>query len=65
MANRVELWTSDGQHLRLLVAAPTNVAMGHAAFGAATANSPHERFSLRQGAPLIREHPERGGANVV
>ena len=59
MHNRVELWTADGQHVRWLVAATSNVTVGHAAFDAAVANWPNERFTLRQGVMLIREHPER------
>jgi hypothetical protein len=56
--NRVELWDREGVHLRWVVAAAGNVSIGHAAFEAAVANWPHERFTLRQGALLIREHPK-------
>jgi len=41
------------------IAATANLTVGHAAFGAAVANWPHERFTLRQGAMSIREHPAR------
>ena len=53
--NRVELWDREGIHLRWVIAAAGNVSIGHAAFEAAVANWPHERFTLRQGALLIRE----------
>jgi len=56
--NRVELWDREGVHLRWVVAAAGNVSIGRAAFEAAIANWPHERFTLRQGALLIREHPK-------
>jgi hypothetical protein len=59
MQTRVELWDSYGNHIRWVVAATGNVAIGHAAFEAAVANWPNERFTLRQGALLIREHPEQ------
>ena len=59
MQSRVELWTADGQHVRWVVAATANITIGHAAFDAAVANWPNERFTLRQGVLLIREHPER------
>jgi hypothetical protein len=59
MQNRVELWTADGQHVRWAIAATASVTVGHAAFDAAVANWPHERFTLRQGSLLIREHPKR------
>jgi hypothetical protein len=55
--NRVELWDREGVHLRWVVAAAGNVSIGHAAFEAAVANWPQERFTLRKGALLIREHP--------
>jgi len=57
MQNRVELWTADGQHVRWAVAATANITIGYVAFEAAVRNWPHERFTLRQGALLIREHP--------
>ncbi len=54
--NRVELWDREGVHLRWVIAACGNVSVAHAAFEAAVANWPHERFTLRQRALLIREH---------
>ena len=60
MQSRVELWTPDGQQVRWAIAATANVTVGHAAFEAAVRNWPHERFTLRNGILLIREHiPER------
>jgi hypothetical protein len=59
MQNRVELWNADGQHIRWVVAATANITIGHAAFDAAVANWPEQRFTLRQGALVIRQTPER------
>jgi hypothetical protein len=56
MNHRVELWTADGQQLRWAVAATASVTVGHAAFEAAVRNWPHERFTLRNGILVIREH---------
>jgi hypothetical protein len=53
----VELWDRHAQHVRWVVAAAATVAVGHAAFEAALANWPGERFTLRQGMHVIREHP--------
>ncbi len=53
MQNRVELWTADGVRIRWAIAATANVTVGHAAFDAAVANWPHERFTLRQGTMLV------------
>jgi hypothetical protein len=60
MSHRVELWTEDGQQVRWAVAATANVTVGHAAFEAAVRNWPHERFTLRNGILLIREHKPDG-----
>jgi hypothetical protein len=59
MQNRVELWTADGQHVRWVIAATANITIGHAAFDAAVANWPEQRFTLRQGALVIRQTPHR------
>lgn len=58
MSHRVELWTADGQQVRWAVAATASVTVGHAAFEAAVRNWPHERFTLRNGILVIREHPK-------
>jgi len=60
MSFRVELWDQHANHVRWVVAAAGSVTVGHAAFDAAVANWPNERFTLRQGIMLIREHPDRG-----
>jgi hypothetical protein len=56
MTFRVELWDRYGNHVRCAVAAAGTVTVAHAAFDAAVKNWPHERFTLRQGIMLIREH---------
>lgn len=57
MNYRVELWDRFGNQIRWVVAAAGTVTVAHAAFDAAVANWPNERFTLRQGILLIREHP--------
>jgi hypothetical protein len=42
--------------LRFVVAASSSVAIGHAALDAAIANFPGERFTLRNGILVIRQH---------
>ncbi len=60
MSRRVELWTVNGQQVRRAVAATSSVTVRHAAFEAALRNWPHERFTLRNGILIMREHkPER------
>jgi hypothetical protein len=51
---RVEMW--DGEHIRWVISASTSVAVGHAALDAAIANYPGQRFTLRNGALVIRQH---------
>ncbi|MGA8079862.1 MAG: hypothetical protein WB868_21005, partial [Xanthobacteraceae bacterium] len=58
MSFRVELWDRHANHVRWMVAAAGSVTVAHAAFDAAITNWPGERFTLRQGAMLIREYPE-------
>ena len=58
---RVELWDRHDQHIRWVIAASSSVAIGHAALDAAIANYPDQRFTLRNGILVIREHaPELG-----
>jgi len=53
---RVELWDRHSEGIRWVVAACTNVSVAIGAFEAAVAAyPPYERFTLRQGARLIRE----------
>jgi hypothetical protein len=59
-AFQVELWDRHAQHLRWVVAAAASVAIGHAAFDAVVAQYGDERLTLRKGALVIREHPQRG-----
>jgi hypothetical protein len=53
---RVEMWTDSDQHVRWVIAASASVAVGHAALDAAIANYPGQRFTLRNGALVIRKH---------
>jgi hypothetical protein len=63
MSYRVELWDRYADHIRWTVAASGSIVLAHAAFDAAIAEWPQERFALRQGIMLMREHPptKRGG----
>ncbi len=56
---RVELWDRQEQHIRWVVAASACVAVGHAALYAAIASYPDQRFTLRNGIQVIREHPPK------
>jgi hypothetical protein len=53
---RVELWDRHDRHIRWVIAASSSVAVGHAALEAAIAAYPGERFTLRNGILVIREH---------
>ena len=58
MSFRGELRDRHAQHVRWVIAAAGTVTIAQAAFDAAVANWPGgERFTLRQGIMLIREHP--------
>ncbi len=58
---RVELWDRNNQHIRWVIAASSSVAIGQAALDAAIANYPDQRFTLRNGILVIRQHaPELG-----
>ena len=54
---RVEMWDQSDQHIRWVIAASASVAVGHAAMDAAIANYPDQRFALRNGMLVIRQHP--------
>ena len=54
---RVEMWDQSDQHIRWVIAASAGVAVGHAALDAAIANYPDQRFTLRNGILVIRQHP--------
>jgi hypothetical protein len=54
---RVEMWDCSDQHIRWVVAASASVVLGHAALDAAIANYPDQRFTLRNGAQVIRQYP--------
>jgi hypothetical protein len=56
---RIELWDRGNRHVRWVIAASSNVAVAHAALDAAIANYPHQRFTLRNGILVIREHSDR------
>lgn len=53
---RVELWDRNNQHVRWVIAASSSIAIGHAALDAAIAGYPDQRFTLRNGALVIREY---------
>jgi predicted cobalt transporter CbtA len=53
---RIEIWDRNDQHIRWVVAATSSVAVGHAALDAAIVNFPGQRFTLRNGILVIREH---------
>jgi hypothetical protein len=52
----VEMWDRSDQHVRWVVAASASVAIAHAAFDVAVASYPGQRFMLRKGIQVIREH---------
>src|SRR6202042_202965 len=54
---RVEMWDQSDQHIRWVIAASASVSVGHAAMDAAIANYPDQRFTLRNGILVIRQHP--------
>ena len=54
---RVEMWDQSDQHIRWVISASASVAIGHAALDAAIANYPDQRFTLRNGILVIRQHP--------
>jgi hypothetical protein len=56
MSFRVELWERYAEHIRWTVAASGSIVLAHAAFDAAVKEWPHERFTLRNGIMLMREH---------
>jgi hypothetical protein len=53
---RVEMWDRHDKGIRWVVSASSSEAIGHAAFDMAIANYPGDRFTLRNGALVIREH---------
>jgi hypothetical protein len=59
MPYRVELWDEYAQHIRWVVAAAGTIAIDRAAFEAAVASYPEQRFTLRNRALVILEHPPR------
>ena len=59
---RVEMWDRHDKSIRWVVSASSSVAIAHAALDTAVANYPSERFTLRNGALVIREYePDRKG----
>jgi hypothetical protein len=53
---RVEMWDRGDKHIRWVVSASSSVSIAHAALDMAIANYPSERFTLRNGALVIREY---------
>ena len=54
---RVEMRDQSHRHVRWMIAASASVAVGHAAMDGAIANYPDQRFTLRNGILVIRQHP--------
>ena len=54
---RVEMWDQSDQYVRWVISASASVAIGYAALDAAIANYPDQRFTLRNGIVVIRQHP--------
>jgi hypothetical protein len=50
------MWDRHDKHIRWVVSASSSVAIAHAALDVAIANYPNERFTLRNGALVIRQH---------
>jgi hypothetical protein len=61
LSHHVELWDRHGQHIRWLIAAAGTVTIGHAALDAAIESWPNERFTLRQGIRVLRDHVPKVG----
>jgi hypothetical protein len=57
MSYRIELWDRHAQHIRWTIAAIGHGTIAQATFEATVNEWPHERFTLRHGIRLIREHP--------
>src|SRR5690348_2004459 len=56
-AFKIELWDRYGRdHLRMVIAATSSIAIAHAAFDAAVVQYSGERLTLRKGAMVLREH---------
>jgi hypothetical protein len=60
---QVEMWDRHDQHIRWVIAASTSVAIGHAALDMAIATYPSERFTLRKGILVIRQHSPQTDAS--
>jgi hypothetical protein len=57
-AFRIELWDRYGRdHLRMVIAATSNVTIAHAAFDAAVRQYAGDRLTLRKGAMVLRKYP--------
>ena len=57
MSFRVELWDRHAKHIAGRLPLSAHVTIAQATFEAAVNEWPHERFTLRHGIRLIREHP--------
>jgi hypothetical protein len=56
-AFKIELWDRYRRdHLRMVIAATSSIAIAHAAFDAAVVQYRGERLTLRKGAMVLREH---------
>ena len=54
---RFEMWDPTDKHIRWVISASACVFVSHAAMDAAIANYPDQRFTLRNGIQVIRQHP--------
>lgn len=53
---RVEMRDRHDKHIRWVISASSTVSIGYAALDVAIASFPNERFTLRNGALVIRQH---------
>jgi hypothetical protein len=53
---RIELWDRNDQRIRWVIAASSSVTIAHAALDAAIADYLDQRFTLRNGILVIRDH---------
>ena len=59
LAYRIDLWSPDGLRPDRLVALIDDLFVARAAFEKIVERHPGQRWTLRQGAHVIGEHPER------
>jgi hypothetical protein len=57
---RIELWDRHDKQIRWVVSASSSIAIAQAALDVSIAAYPNERFTLRNGMLVVRQHPSRG-----